>query len=105
MQIRFLGLFLIALCSLFTLISSPIGITAKALDVIAVYDCEGTACSQVTLTWDNDNKQFRVQNDSDRRVRIDVTTFAGDSTIHVEPQKSQYLLVKTFNGPYRANYE
>ena len=62
-------------------------------------DCEGNACAQVALTWDNTGQQYRVQNDSDRRVKIDVTTFAGDSTIHVEPQKSQYLLVKTFNGP------
>jgi hypothetical protein len=80
-------------------------IAGKAREVPAAYDCEGSACSQVTLSWDNDGQQFRVQNDSDRRVRIDVTTFSGDSTIHVDAHKSDSLLVKTFNGPYRANYE
>jgi hypothetical protein len=69
------------------------------------YECEGNACSQVTLVWEDNNQQFKVQNNSDNAVKIEVSTFAGDSTIHVEPHKTAYLLVKSFKGPYRANFE
>jgi|SRR6266545_1864831 hypothetical protein len=96
------ALFFALLASSF-LLNSPAGY-AKASRAVA-YECEGNACSQVVLTWEDERQQFRVQNDSDRRVRIDVTTFAGDSTIRVDAHKSDYLLVKTFNGPFRANFD
>lgn len=69
------------------------------------YDCEGGACSAVTLTWEEDGQRFRVDNSSDSRVKVEVTTYAGDSSVHVEPHKSDYLQVKYFNGPYRADFE
>ena len=69
------------------------------------YECEGNACSVVTLTWEEDGQQFRVDNSSSQRVKVEVTTFAGTSSLTVEPQKSDYLKVKYFNGPYQANYE
>lgn len=69
------------------------------------YECEGNACSVVTLTWEEDGQQFRVANSSDQRVKVEVTTFAGTSSVTVEPQKSDYLKVKYFNGSYQANYE
>ena len=69
------------------------------------YECEGNACSVVTLTWEEEGQQFRVDNSSNQRVKVDVTTFAGTSSVTVEPQKSDYLKVKYFNGPYQANYE
>lgn len=68
------------------------------------YDCEGDACSVVTFTWDQDRQQFKVQNDSERAVKVEVSTFAGKSHIIIPPQKAGYLEVKTFNGPYHANY-
>jgi hypothetical protein len=70
-----------------------------------VYDCEGTACSQVALAWEEEGQQFRAQNNSERRVRFEVSTFAGSSSVSVEPGKSEYLKVKSFNGPYHADYE
>jgi hypothetical protein len=69
------------------------------------YDCEGTACSQVALEWEEEGQQFRAQNNSERRVRFQVNTFAGSSSVSVEPGKSEYLKVKSFNGPYHADYE
>lgn len=71
----------------------------------AAHDCEGAACPSVTLTWEEEGQRFRADNSSAQRVRVTVTTFAGDSWIVVEPQKSDYLLVKGFNGPYRAEFE
>lgn len=68
-------------------------------------ECEGNGCAVVTLTWEEERQQFRVKNNSDRPVRVEVSTFAGKSHIIVPPQKSGYLEVKTFNGPYHANYE
>ena len=71
----------------------------------ASYECEGNACPVVTLTWEEDGQQFRVDNSSNQRVKVEVTTFAGTSSITVEPQKSDYLRVTYFNGPYHANYD
>jgi hypothetical protein len=71
----------------------------------AVYDCEGDACSSVTLTWEEDGQRFKAENNSDRAVKVEVTTFAGKSSVSVGPQASDYLEVKTFNGPYHADYE
>jgi len=99
-----LFLSLLLICSLMPA-THPGGQVASAqVEIVTSYDCEGNACAGVTLTWDNDRQQFRVQNNSDRRVKVTVTTFAGDSSVIVEPGKVDYLLVKTFNGPYRANY-
>ncbi len=69
------------------------------------YECEGNACSVITFTWDQERQQFRVQNDSDQQVKVEVSTFAGASSISVGPHKVGYLEVKTFNGPYHATYE
>jgi hypothetical protein len=95
---------LLLICSLLPP-SKPGGQVASAqIEIVTSYDCEGEACAEVTFNWDNDRQQFRIQNNSDRRVKVAVTTFAGDSSVIVEPRKVDYLLVKTFNGPYRANY-
>lgn len=72
---------------------------------VAENECEGNACSAVSLSWDNERQQFRVQNDSDRTVKVEVTTFAGNSHIIAPPREVSYLEVKTFNGPYRATYQ
>jgi len=68
-------------------------------------ECEGDACSVVNMSWDEDRQQFRVQNDSNQQVKVDVSTFAGVSSISIAPHKTEYLEVKTFNGSYHANYQ
>jgi hypothetical protein len=70
-----------------------------------VYECEGNACSVIALTWNQDRQQFKVENSSDQQVKVTVTTFAGTSAVTVLAHKTEYLEVKTFNGPYTANYE
>lgn len=70
----------------------------------AAYDCEGNACSQVTLTWDNENQQFSVRNDSGQTVKVEVSTFAGLSHVIIPAHEIGYLTVKTFNGSYHANF-
>ena len=71
----------------------------------SLYECEGNACSVVELNWDNERQQFRVKNDSNQRVKVEVSTFAGTSSIIVPGKEVGYPEVKTFNGPYRAYYE
>jgi hypothetical protein len=92
----------VALAVALTLASA---IVVAALPKTSAYDCEGTACSQVTLTWEDEGQQFRAENGSDRRVKVEVFTFVGSSNVTVEPGKSEYLKVKNFNGPYHADYE
>ena len=86
------------------LVCAPIvlQVNARMNEQETTYECEGDACAQVTLTWDNDRQQFRVQNNSDRPVQVEVTTFAGESRVRVLPGTSEYLQVKNFIGPYRA---
>ena len=71
----------------------------------AAHECEGDACSVTALAWEEEGQRFRADNSSDRRVRVEVETFAGKSAVVVEPRESAYLEVKTFHGPYRAAFE
>lgn len=68
-------------------------------------DCEGNACSQVILTFDEAKQQYKVQNNSDRLVRVEASNLAGGNRILVEAGKEAYLAMKSILGPYRANYE
>ena len=68
-------------------------------------DCEGNACAQVTLTYDEAKEQYKVQNNSDRPVRVEASDWAGGSSVRVAAGKTDHLPMKSFVGPYRANYE
>jgi hypothetical protein len=95
----------VTICCLFATTLWVLNVRGAEPESIAIYDCEGNACQSVTFTWDNDRQQFKVQNDSGQIVKVEVTTFAGVSSVRVEPHKEDYLAIKTFNGPYRANYD
>jgi hypothetical protein len=95
----------LTLCVIFSASSYSAAAHLLNSPVIPSYECEGNACSVVDLTWDNERQQFRVKNDSNRSVKVEVSTFAGTSSIAVPPNDVNFLEVKTFNGPYRANYE
>lgn len=71
----------------------------------ATYECEGNACSATTMTWNQERQQFKVENSSNQQVKVTVNTFAGSSSVVVEPHKENYLEVKTFNGPYQAVFQ
>lgn len=101
---------LTVLCVILAVVAAVSPVTPSAATTVsptspAAYDCEGNACAVLTLTWEEEGQRFRADNSSDRRVKVEVTTFAGASRISVEPHKSEYLQVKNFNGPYRADYE
>lgn len=89
------------------LISGPLAAlgTAAPPDAPPALEREGAACASVSVTWEDYSQRFRVDNDSDRMVKVEVTTYAGASGVRVEPHESGYLEVKYFNGPYRADYE
>lgn len=84
---------------------APAAPTASPALPPATYDCEGEDRASVTLAWDEEAQSFRAQNSTPRSVRVEVETFAGKSSVTVGPQKSEYLSVKGFNGPYRATFE
>lgn len=91
-----------ALAILFPFTSNDHSAAAKT---IAIYDCEGDACSSVTLTWDNDRQQFRVQNSSATRwVKVDAGNSTGGISMCIGPTKTEYLPLKTITGKYRATY-
>jgi hypothetical protein len=68
-------------------------------------DCEGNACSHVTLTFDEAKQQYKVQNSSNQLVRVEASNLAGGNRILVEAGKEAYLPMKSIVGSYRANYE
>jgi methionine-rich copper-binding protein CopC len=68
-------------------------------------DCEGNACAQVTLTFDEAKQQYKVQNNSNQLVRVEASNLAGGNRILVEAGKEAYLPMKSIVGSYRATYE
>jgi len=98
---------IIAICGILTAITyitqTPV---AKAEPAALTYDCEGDACGQVTVTWDESKQQYKVQNNStDRWVRVDAANLGATATICVAAGKTEYLPLKSIVGAYRANYE
>ncbi len=81
------------------------GAPVPVLAAPAAIDCEGNACSQVTLTWDETKQQYLAQNNSaDRAVRVEGSNWAGGASVRVAPGKSDYLALKNIVGAYHANY-
>ncbi|HEY9401486.1 MAG TPA: hypothetical protein VIQ24_02245 [Pyrinomonadaceae bacterium] len=107
---RFLTLLAIGLVTLAHTASSA-GATENTFPITPVsatstsLDCEGNACTQVTLTFDEAKQQYKVQNNSNRVVRVEGSDWAGGKSIAVEAGKTDYLPMKSFVGAYRANYE
>lgn len=68
-------------------------------------DCEGAACAQVTLTFDDARQQYRAQNNSaDHWVRVDASNLAGSAGACLAPGKVEYVSLKSIVGAYRAAY-
>ncbi len=95
----------VTVCVVLLVVSKNADVYGAKAYLRSFYECEGNACSVIELNWDNERQQFRVKNDSNQRVKIEVSTFAGTSSLTVPGKEVGYLEVKTFNGPYRANYE
>ncbi len=93
------------------LTASVVGATENVLPITPVsvmssgLECEGDACAQVTLTFDEAQQQYKVHNHSDRTVRVEASNLAGGNRVLVAAGKEAYLAMKSIVGPYRANYE
>jgi hypothetical protein len=69
-------------------------------------DCEGNACSQVALTWDETQQQYKAQNNSpDHWVRVEAANMVASVSICVAAGKSEYLIAKSIVGSYHANFD
>lgn len=68
-------------------------------------DCEGDACAQISVSFDDAKQQYHVQNISaDRWVRVSVSNLAAAASACVEPGKDSDLPLKSLTMPYRADY-
>lgn len=68
-------------------------------------ECEGDACQQVTLIYDESKSEYRAQNNStDRWARVSASNAAASSTICLAPGKADLLPLKSVVGPYQAEY-
>lgn len=71
----------------------------------AAADCEGDACGQITLTFDESKQQYRaVNNSSDRWARVTASNEAASAGACLAPGKDAYLPLKSIAGPYHAAY-
>ena len=68
-------------------------------------ECEGAACAQVTLTFDEAREQYKVENDSGRVVIVEGANLVSTARVRVGAGQSDYLPLKTIVGVYRADYE
>jgi hypothetical protein len=72
---------------------------------LSAVDCEGEACGQVTVTFDETKQQYKVQNNSaDRWVRVSASNLAASASACVPPGRPEYLALKNIEGSYRAAY-
>lgn len=78
---------------------------AERVAAQASAECEGTACSQVSVTFDEAKGQYLVQNNSsDRWVRVDAANLASAAGVCLAPGKGGPLQLKSIVGAYRADY-
>lgn len=76
----------------------PAGASAEA-------GCEGDACPQVTLAFDEAKQRYRARNNSpDRWVRLSASNLAAAAEACLPPGRDSYLPLKSVVTPYRAEY-
>lgn len=68
-------------------------------------ECEGAACAQLSLTFDEAKQQYRARNNSSERwVRVAASNLAAASTACLAPGKDEYLPLKSIVGSFTAEY-
>lgn len=93
------------LCAL-TLALSPGAAAVSATPAASATDCEGDACSQVTLAFDDAKQQYHAQNNSaDRWAKVSASNLAASATACLAPGAAAYLPLKSVVGPYQAAYD
>ena len=96
----------LTICSLFSGTSYGLGACEISHASNATEDCEGDACAQVTLTWDEAKERYKVQNNSsDQWVRVEAANLAATATTCVEPSKEAFLSLKSIVGAYKAKFD
>lgn len=71
----------------------------------AAVDCEGDACAQVSVTFDEARQQYRAQNNSTTKwVRVSASNRASAASACVAPGKAADLPLQTIVGAYRADF-
>lgn len=92
---------LILVC-IFVAMSLDRSVAAGASSLAA---CEGDACQQIVVTYDDAKQQYRAQNNSsDRWARVSASNLATDASVCVGPGKAEYLPLKSIVGAYRAAF-
>lgn len=72
---------------------------------VTATECEGDACSQVAVTFDESKQQYRaVNNSADRWARVTASNEAASAGACLAPGKDAYLPLKSIAGPYHAAY-
>jgi hypothetical protein len=70
-----------------------------------VTDCEGDACAQITVAFDESKQQYRAVNNSpDRWARVTASNMAGSASACLAPGREAYLPLKSISGAYHAAY-
>ena len=71
----------------------------------AAEECEGDACGQVSVTFDESKQQYRALNNSaDRWASVTASNMAASASACLAPGKEAYLPLKSIAGPYHAAY-
>jgi hypothetical protein len=80
-------------------------LTPSPSSLSVVTECEGDACSQITVTFDESKQQYRaVNNSADRWARVTASNEAASAGACLAPGKDAYLPLKSIAGPYHATY-
>jgi len=78
----------------------------NSMSIPLVIDCQGDACDQVVLTWDDTKQDYKVQNNSSNRwVRVNAANLAATASICVAPAKAEYLSLTSIVDTYHAKYD
>jgi hypothetical protein len=96
--------FPLALCLLaFLLFPSPTVVRRASAATAA--DCDGDACSSVTLTYDNSKQQYLARNNSaDRWAKVTASNLAASASACLGPGESEYLPLQSIVAPYHAEF-
>lgn len=81
------------------------GLSRTLTVTAAVAECEGDACAEVSVTFDEARQQYRAQNNSaDRWARVTASNMASSASACLAPGREAYLPLKSISGGYHAAY-
>jgi hypothetical protein len=84
-------------------LSVQLGAGGRAAVGPARAECEGDACAQVTLSFDEAKGLYRARNSSaDRWARVSASNLAASARVCLAPGGEGHLELKSIVGAYRA---